>query len=54
MIMKYQQAMKEIERIKVEHSRQVAKINELGQKEKIKIQNEHEENSRQLTSLVSY
>ena len=50
--MKYQQAMKEIERLKEEHKKQINKAVESTQKERAKIQAENQENVGKLTTQV--
>ena len=50
--MKHQQAMKEIERLKEEHRKQINKTIESTQKERAKMQAEHEENVGKLTTQV--
>ena len=52
-VIKHQQAVKEIGRLKEEHKKQLTKVNELAQKERIKVQSENEQNVGALTAQVS-
>ena len=53
-MIKHQQAVKEIGRLKEEHTKQLIKVNELAQKERSKLQTEHEQNVGALTRQVSH
>jgi len=52
-VIKHQQAVKEIGRLKEEHKKQLTKVNELAQKERIKVQIENEQNVGALTAQLN-